>query len=120
MADLDNDGKLEVILGTSLGFLYVIDHKGDVKPGWPVTMAEIQGQVAVGDVNDDGQLELVATDNRFNVVVFNWRGKEVWERRISGFSAQVKVYHDELIHYYQVFLVYCVFPGISHDVRMLY
>lgn len=118
MADLDNDGKLEVILGTSLGFLYVIDHKGDVKPGWPVTMAEIQGQVAVGDVNDDGQLELVATDNRFNVVVFNWRGKEVWERRISGFSAQVKVYHDKLINYHQIFLVYCVFPAIRHDVRM--
>lgn len=88
VADIDNDGKLEVILGTSLGFLYVLDHTGSVKPGWPVTMAEIQGQVAVGDVNDDGQLELVATDNRFNVAVFNWKGEEVWEKRISGFSAQ--------------------------------
>ena len=94
VADIDNDGKLEIILGTSLGFLYVLDHKGKVKEGWPVTMAEIQGQVAVGDVNDDGQLELVATDNRFNVAVFNWRGKEVWEKRISGFSAQGPILGD--------------------------
>jgi len=84
----------KVILGTSLGFLYVLDHMGNVKPGWPVTMAEIQGQIAVGDVNDDGQLELVATDNRFNVAVFNWKGKEVWEKRISGFSAQGPILGD--------------------------
>jgi hypothetical protein len=85
---------MQVILATSLGFIYALDASGQVKDGWPVTMAEVQGQVAVGDVNDDGQLELVATDNRYNVAVFNWKGKEVWERRISGFSAQGAVLGD--------------------------
>ncbi len=88
VADLDADGKLEVILGTSLGFIYVLDHKGAVRPNFPITMAEIQGQVGVADLNNDGQLELVAVDNRFNVACFSSRGKEIWETRITGFSAQ--------------------------------
>ena len=94
VADLDADGKLEIILGTSLGFVYVIEHDGRVKDNFPVTMAEIQGQVAVADVNDDGQLEIIATDTRHNVAVFNSKGKEVWETHISGFSTQGPVVGD--------------------------
>eukprot|EP00286_Rhodomonas_abbreviata_P023316 CAMPEP_0181304224 /NCGR_PEP_ID=MMETSP1101-20121128/9026_1 /TAXON_ID=46948 /ORGANISM="Rhodomonas abbreviata, Strain Caron Lab Isolate" /LENGTH=1213 /DNA_ID=CAMNT_0023409947 /DNA_START=10 /DNA_END=3651 /DNA_ORIENTATION=- len=88
VADLDADGKLEVVLGTSLGFIYVVNHDGEVRDNFPLTMAEIQGQVAVADVNNNGQLELVAVDNRFNVACFNGKGKELWEARISGYSAQ--------------------------------
>lgn len=88
VADLDADGKLEVIIGTSLGFIYVLDHTGQVRPNFPITMAEIQGQIGVADVNNDGQLELIATDNRFNVAAFSSKGKELWEKRISGYSAQ--------------------------------
>lgn len=31
----------EIILGTSLGFLYVLDSKGEAKPGFPVDMGPI-------------------------------------------------------------------------------
>jgi len=45
-------------------------------------------QVVIADVNDDGFPELVACDTRGNVGVFNWRGKEVWERHLRSLIAQ--------------------------------
>ena len=50
MADLDGDGRSEVIVGTSLGLLYVLDARsGFVLRGFPVQFGEIQSQVAVSD-----------------------------------------------------------------------
>lgn len=42
LADVDGDGKLEVILGTSMGFLYVLDCYGVTRPGFPLQMGDIQ------------------------------------------------------------------------------
>ena len=50
MADLDGDGKMEIILGTSLGFIYVLEHDGTVMENFPITMAEVQGQVSAREV----------------------------------------------------------------------
>ena len=69
-------------------FIYVLEHDGTVMENFPITMAEVQGQVAVGDINDDGHLEIVATDNRNNVAVFSSIGAEMWEKQISGASSQ--------------------------------
>jgi hypothetical protein len=44
--------------------------------------------VVIADVNDDGFPELVACDTRGNVGVFNWRGKELWERHLRSLIAQ--------------------------------
>ena len=43
---------MEVVIGTSMGFLYVLEAKeGNTKKGWPIQMGEIQGQALVVDVN---------------------------------------------------------------------
>ena len=42
LADLDGDGKLEIIVGTSVGFLYVLNATGHVNAGWPRQMGDIQ------------------------------------------------------------------------------
>lgn len=56
MADLDGDGRSEVIVGTSLGLLYVLDARsGFVLRGFPMQFGEIQSQVAVS-----GAFELLA------------------------------------------------------------
>jgi len=51
---------MEVILGTSVGFVYVLDSWGSPRPGWPLQMGEVQGQVLVADLNGDGWLEVFA------------------------------------------------------------
>eukprot|EP00891_Asterochloris_glomerata_P005963 jgi/Astpho2/5963/e_gw1.00080.8.1_t len=84
LVDLDRDGRLEIVLGTSMGFLYVLDCQGNPREGWPLQMGDIQGQVAVSDVNGDGALELVAADLRGNVVAFTIDGTEIWERHVAS------------------------------------
>jgi len=101
IVDLDGDGKLEIIVGTSLGMIYVYTvtpspsgHRSGVgvqarlKEGFPIVMGEIQAPIAVADVNSDGRLEMVALDARGNVLVFDSRGREIWHKVISGFAAQ--------------------------------
>lgn len=60
LVDLDGDGRLEIVIGTSVGFVYVLDSAGNPRQGWPVQMGEVQGQVLVADLNGDGQMEIFA------------------------------------------------------------
>jgi hypothetical protein len=34
--------------------------QGDTRPGWPIQMGEVQGQVMVADLNADGAVEIFA------------------------------------------------------------
>ena len=71
------------------GFLYVLDCQGNPREGWPLQMGDIQGQVAVSDVNGDSALELVAADLRGNVAAFTIDGTEIWERHVASQVTQV-------------------------------
>jgi hypothetical protein len=58
LADLDNDNDLEIIYPSG-SILYVRHHDGSYFDGFPVTAPEDLGSPAVGDIDDDGQLEIV-------------------------------------------------------------
>ena len=85
LADVNGDGKLEVVIGTSMGFLYVLDPvTGDSLEGWPIQMGDIQGHVAVADIDQDGKVEIVAADTRGSIAAFRGDGTEVWEKHIGS------------------------------------
>lgn len=88
VVDLDSDGFLDIVVGTSFGYLYVLDHRGEVREGFPLLMGEIQGQVLAADINDDGLVELVSTDNRGNVAAWSSKAKNVWEVHLKSLIAQ--------------------------------
>ncbi|KAK9842442.1 hypothetical protein WJX81_000368 [Elliptochloris bilobata] len=88
LADLNGDGKLEVVIGTSMGYVYVLDSEGVAREGWPVQMGDVQGQVAVADIDSDGQMELVAADSRGNIAAFTPNATELWERHVGSNIAQ--------------------------------
>ena len=75
--------------GRVQGFLYVLDSHGDTRDGWPKQMAQIEAQVAVGDVDGDGRLELVAADSHGNLAVFTPEAEEVWEVHLGSPILQV-------------------------------
>jgi outer membrane protein assembly factor BamB len=94
IVDLDHDGKLEIIIGTSVGFLYVLDHLGHLRPGWPKQMGDIQAQVAVADVNGDGYLELLALDSRGSAAMFNVNGTLLWDQHVRSPLSQAASFGD--------------------------
>lgn len=94
LVDIDADGKLEVVVGTSMGFLYVLGADGRCRENWPVQMGEIQGQPLVADLNGDGDIEIFAADNRGSVALFDKDGRELWERHLRSMISQAAVAGD--------------------------
>ncbi|KAK9714132.1 hypothetical protein RND81_06G073700 [Saponaria officinalis] len=86
--DLDNDGNLDILVGTSYGLFYVLDHHGKIREKFPLEMAEIQGAVVATDINDDGKIELVTADAHGNVAAWTAQGKEIWETHIKSRAPQ--------------------------------
>lgn len=67
--------------------------KGESPNGaFPLMMDSIFAQVIVADVNNDGDLEIIACDTNSNVVCFNLNGEEIWEYRIYGYPNQVSLH----------------------------
>lgn len=88
LADLDGDGKLEILVGTSVGFIYVVNSDGKVRQGFPLQMGEIQAPITVHDLNGDGKLEIIAADSRHNIAAFHSNGDNLWHRHVSGFISR--------------------------------
>ncbi|XP_006848088.2 protein DEFECTIVE IN EXINE FORMATION 1 [Amborella trichopoda] len=88
VVDLDGDGNLDIIVGTSFGLVYVLDHHGNVREKFPLEMAEIQGPVVAADINDDGKIELVTADTHGNVAAWTAQGDEIWEVHVKSLIPQ--------------------------------
>lgn len=95
-ADLDGDGREEIILGDANGFVHAFRVDGSELPGWPVhtdplelhldavgyasgaidtpVYSSVLAGVSVGDLDRDGSLEVVASDLQGRVYVWQRDG----------------------------------------------
>ncbi|XP_048732051.2 uncharacterized protein LOC125648988 isoform X2 [Ostrea edulis] len=86
--DLDAEGgQLEIIMGTSAGSLFIFNHDGSERKGWPVSQNTIHGQITAADLSGDGVVKLITIDTSSNVICYNKDGSKVWESTISGTSS---------------------------------
>ncbi|MBN1396614.1 MAG: M6 family metalloprotease domain-containing protein [Bacteroidetes bacterium] len=73
-ADLDRDGKKEIIF-TTINSLYVLRSDGTNFPGWPNPISSFSAPV-VSDIDGDGNLEIIASETS-SPKVYAWRSNGV-------------------------------------------
>jgi uncharacterized repeat protein (TIGR01451 family) len=89
LADIDNDTFLDVVFLTSNGLLYAWTRTGAVIAGFPVNYATGLGEAtqstpAIGDIDDDGRMEIVFGDETGKLHAYNHNGTPV-----NGFPIQL-------------------------------
>jgi outer membrane protein assembly factor BamB len=77
LADIDDDGREEIIVGGSNGKLYVISSNG--KKLWDFsTNNSINSTPTVGDINNDGKPEIIFGSNDHSLYVLDCHGNKLW------------------------------------------
>ena len=96
IADIDGDGSMEVLMGTSMGIVYAFDARHlNNKDGWPVQLQfGIENRIVVEDVRGDTNLEVIVADVKGNLVCLDQKGNKLWHRdllasTVSGTSGHV-------------------------------
>lgn len=100
VADLDKDGALEIIFATDNNpgytppyYLYVFNSDGSIRKGFPVEAAQnMQSSPAIGDIDDDGWLDIVVGTGGYEssggnkVYVWDRNGSPLpgWPKKTGG------------------------------------
>lgn len=79
LADLDNDGRPEIILGAFDGRLWVYDAAGTIRSGFPADLGpnRVMTTAAAVDLDSDGRPELVVGTNTGQIFAIDAHGKQV-------------------------------------------
>lgn len=95
LADINGDGDLEIVVGSTNNQVYVWDYQGNLLPGWPVTIGGmVQAKVAIGDIDNNGDMEIVIAARNGYVYIYNHDGTSFpnWPQNafgVLGFIAPV-------------------------------
>jgi len=111
-AEVDSDGRLELIVGSPFagggnGSIYVYEHQGTVKPGWPVDamyfgsnsglyLVHDSANLLASDVDGDNNCEIVITGGDGMMTVLNDDTSLVpgWPLAVGGYNTDTPAITD--------------------------
>jgi len=74
-AFLEHNGMVYIFFSDDSGVLYAVDADGNALSGWPVDVGEvISKSVAIADMDNDGEAEIIGVTELTDVVVYNIDG----------------------------------------------
>ena len=92
LADMDNDGIVELIVAAPSDFIYVLNSDQSAVAGWPVHIgdegANVGASPVVGDIDGDGFPEIIMQNSYSRVLGLNHDGTPMpgWPRWVNGSS----------------------------------
>ena len=82
IADIDGDGKLEIIVGSDDGKVYAINNDGTLL--WSFTTGDrVRSSPAIADIDGDGKLEIIVGSDDGKVYAINNDGTKLWSFTIG-------------------------------------
>jgi len=91
LGDIDRDGDLEIVvgensIGSGISRIYAWHHDGSIVEGWPVIIGDyvnVYSSPALGDIDGDGDIEIVVGSLDGNVYVWHHNGSNVtgWPKK---------------------------------------
>lgn len=92
VADLDNDGWLEILIGTESGILYALKPNKTVL--WQINLGEpIKSSPSIADLDGDGNLEIIIISSSLtqgitnsNITILDRYGNQLWKYQLKGSS----------------------------------
>ncbi len=89
VGDLDNDGDLEIVVGSLDGYVYAWHHNGTMVAGWyQITQNYVRSSPTLSDLDNDGDLEVVVGSYDDEVYAWHHDANPVqgWSNDISDYS----------------------------------
>ena len=87
LGDVDNDGKLEIAVGTNDPRIYILNGE-DGTELWNHTAGPTFGSPALGDVDNDGKSEVIVDNGADKIYAFNSEdGSHLWNNSLSSPSS---------------------------------
>jgi uncharacterized repeat protein (TIGR01451 family) len=102
LADLSDDGDLEIVVASGGGNVAVYNHQGNPEPGWPKNPASNEFRsLAIGDLDDNGDMEIAvgqAKLDKVNAWVFEHTGnlRAGWPQITSTEGSGAGLYNDNI------------------------
>jgi hypothetical protein len=85
IVDLDGDNRFEILIGTSLGLLYLLDgDTGFIRNHFPMQFHAIEAQIVVADILGSSILEIIVADMAGNLVALTPDGDILWDTQLAG------------------------------------
>ncbi|MDP7141407.1 MAG: PQQ-binding-like beta-propeller repeat protein [Candidatus Woesearchaeota archaeon] len=108
IADINNDQKPETIIGSDIGKIYALNHKGKLL--WNFATNDIvRSSPLIADINNDNQLEIIFGSNDTYLYCLDNKGRILWNFKAdSGIESSPNILQDRIIFGSNKGMIYCL------------